>query len=292
VLKNSILSLLGRNSVAASDGGLTLGSSAPDSRRHERIETVIPVSLHSNGEDVPAVVRNISPAGAMVEASLSTSTGDPVHLVRGELCAKGTVIWCLGDRRGMQFSAQIDVDAWLAPAAKAGQARVDEIVALVKAGAAVSESEGDAAPSRHGGSGSILADDLTVVTALLGNLKDDLTRSSDTVDTHGAKLEHLDQAMEMLSDEGLIRRSRHQLADELGVIFQLLVEVEDDVTGIRETVARHGYKLQNLDLAMQMLMEVGSEMIINGEEGLSSNPRLNNLRGVCDKALHAPAETH
>jgi len=31
------------------------------------------------------------------------------------------------------------------------------------------------------------------------------------------------------------------LRDELGVIFQLLVEVEDDVTGIRETVARHGY---------------------------------------------------
>jgi hypothetical protein len=166
---------------------------------------------------------------------------------------------------------------------------VDEIIALVKAGASASELERNAGGADAGPQADYkLEDDLRLVADLLCNLKEDLSRSRDTVERHGSKLEHLDQAIEMLSSADLVRRSRHQLAEELGAVFQLLVSLEDEVTAIRATVGRPGYKSQHKDLEMQMISELGSELIIGSEDQLANSPRLLNLRAVCDKALHAP----
>ena len=247
------------------------------------METSIPAALHFNGENAPAVIANLSAAGAMLKSSLQPSAGDRVHVVRGGLCAQGVVIWCSGDRCGLEFSTQIDLDDWLAPVANAGQARVDEIISLLKAGAlSADHAEGEAG---GGSRASNLNDDLNLIRALLKNLKDDLAGSSETLDRHASKIPDLDRAMEILSDDKLLRRSPYQLVDELGGVLQLLVEVEDELVRTRDTVARHGYKLQHLDLAMQMLTELGSELIIGSEERLSSSPRLQNLRGVCENAL-------
>jgi hypothetical protein len=104
-------------------------------------------------------------------------------------------------------------------------------------------------------------------------------------------LRHFDQAATTLSDPELLRLSRLQLVDELGAVFQLLVDLEDEFTSSRETVARHGYKLQHLDLAMQMLSELAADLVIGSSGRPSGNPRLENLRIACDKALQPAAET-
>jgi hypothetical protein len=268
--------------VASTDGA----APAPDARRHARIETAIPAALHFDQAKASVVIGNLSPAGAMVETSSLPSEGDSVHLVRGELCAQARIVWCSADCCGLEFSGEIDLPKWLAPASHAGQSRVDEIIAMLKAGAAPEEppeAGASAAPKS-----STIKDDLGLLRALLKNLKDDLSRSSETVDLHSSKLPHLDQAMEILSDPKLLRLSKYQLVDELGGVLQLLVEVEDELAHTKDTVARHGYKLQHLDLAMQMLTELGSELITGSEESLSTSPRLQNLRSVCENALKPP----
>ena len=292
VFRSSILSFLGRDgqrSPDSPDSRAAAGSVAPDARRHERSDASIPVALHFSQKNAPVVIGNLSPLGAMLQGSPLPSEGDPVHLVRGELCAEGTIIWCLDDRCGLEFATPIDLADWLAPASHAGQARVDEIFALLKAGAkAVEVGEGGATGDKA--KSSTLEDDLALLRTLLKNLKDDLSGSSETLDLHSSKLPHLDRAMEILSDPKLLRRSPYQLVDELGGVLQLLVELEDELAHTKDTVARHGHKLQHLDLAMQMLTELGSELIAGGEDSLSSSPRLQNLRGVCENALKPPAK--
>ena len=286
VLRSSFLSFFGRGGSPLPVASTDDAAPAPDARRHARIETAIPAALHFDQAKAPVVIGNLSPAGAMVEASLLPSEGDSVHLVRGELCAQGRIVWCSADRCGLEFSGEIDLPKWLAPASHAGQSRVDEIIAMLKAGAAPEE------PPEAGAStapkSSTIKDDLGLLRALLKNLKDDLSRSSETVDLHSSKLPHLDQAMAVLSDPKLLRLSKYQLVDELGGVLQLLVEVEDELAHTKDTVARHGYKLQHLDLAMQMLTELGSELITGSEDSLSTSPRLQNLRSVCENALKPP----
>ena len=288
MLRSSLLSFLGRGAQGPLDSGAAANSPAPDARQHVRTGASIPVALHFSNENASVVIGNLSPAGAMLRGSQLPSEGDPVHLVRGALCAQGTIIWCLDDRCGLEFSAPIDLSEWLAPASHAGQARVDEIFALLKAGAAPAKPAESKASDEV--KASTLENDLTLLRGLLKNLKDDLSRSSETLDLHSSKLPHLDRAAEILSDPKLLRQSPYQLVDELGGVLQLLVELEDELAHTTDTVARHGYKLQHLDLAMQMLTELGSELITGSQDSLSVSPRLQNLRGVCENALKPPAK--
>ncbi len=284
----SIASFLSRGAGSPERDETASGSIAPDSRRHPRVETSFSAALHVGTEYKTVKVRNLSPCGAMLETSLAPSTGDPVHLVRGDLCAEGRTIWCSDGRCGVEFVAEIAVNDWIAPPANAEQARIDEIVASIKAGGAATQAAG-ADVSAHGRPESTLADDLKMVEALLVALKADLSGSAMTLTRHGSEMRYLDQAMEMLSDPELPRRSRHQLAEVLGAVFQLLVDLEDEFTRIRETVARHSYKLQHLDLAMQMLTELAGDLIIGGADPAAGNPRMDNLRVACGNALKAPA---
>jgi hypothetical protein len=282
VLKSSILSFFGRGAaVAAAAPPLDI----EDSRRFARISTSLAAVQHVNGDSIPVTIGNLSPAGAMVEVARHLSAGDGVHLVRGGLYVPGTVIWGSNGRSGIEFGHHIDLYEWLAPASNAGQSRVDEIVALVKAGIPTELRESNSARSAHF---ARLEDDLQLVGDLLQNLNEDLWLSQDTLRSHDEMFPLLVLAMEKLLNPELLRFARPQLAEELGAIFQLLVDLEDEVSGTRDTVAKHGYKLQNLDLAMQILTELASELIIGEGNKLLANPRLENLRAVCCKALQTP----
>ena len=288
VLRSSFLSLLGRKAQRSREHAEG-ASPAPDARLYARTETAIPAALHFGQENAPAVIGNLSPAGAMLEASTLPCEGNLVHLVRGELFAQGTIIWCSHDRCGLEFSSEIDLSKWLAPATHAGQARVDQLIAMLKSGAAPVEPPEDGTDGATAKPSSI-EDDLGLLRALLKNLTEELSRSSETVALHSSKLAHLDRAITILSDSKLLRLSTYQLVDELGGVLQLLVELEDELAHTKDTVARHGYKLQHLDLAMQVLTELGSELITGSKDSLSTSPRLQNLRSVCENALKTPAK--
>ena len=79
-------------------------------------------------------------------------------------------------------------------------------------------------------------------------------------------------------------RSLEQLADDLGSVIRLIEDLENDLADSEDTLARHGLKLQNMDIAMQMLRAVAAELApIDGE--YAKGARLQDLRVACSQAL-------
>jgi hypothetical protein len=138
----------------------------------------------------------MSSDGAMVESPLMLTAGTTVELLRGSLVGRGMVIWSSSNRCGLRFTSEVSVKDWLAAPNKVQQQRVDEIVALVKAGATDLE-RGDGAVSAAR-SLEQLVDDLGAVVRLIQDLEDDLVSCEGTLERHGMKLQHLDIAMQMV----------------------------------------------------------------------------------------------
>lgn len=80
-------------------------------------------------------------------------------------------------------------------------------------------------------------------------------------------------------------RSSEQLVDDLGAVVSLMEGLEDELSSSNETLARHGIKLQHLDIAMQMLRAVARELSTGGWNGQAGMARLEDLRVVCAQAL-------
>ena len=85
-------------------------------------------------------------------------------------------------------------------------------------------------------------------------------------------------------------RSPDQLVDDLGAIFRLMQDLEDDLLSSPETLMRHETKLQNLDIAMQMLSALAREVKPESADPTRSMARLEDLRAVCDQALRPKSE--
>lgn len=81
------------------------------------------------------------------------------------------------------------------------------------------------------------------------------------------------------------RRSEEQLADDLEAVVSLMQDLEDDLASSPETLARHGMKLQNLDIAMQMVRAIAQQMTCSGSGQSPSVASLDDLRIVCAQAL-------
>ena len=137
-------------------------------------------------------------------------------------------MWSSPDRCGLRFTSEVLVKDWLAVPTKVQQKRVDEFIALVKAGAT------------------------------------DLGLATDA--PHEA-------------------RSHEQIIDDLAAVVRLMQDLEDDLAASEETLERHGMKLQNLDIAMQMMRAVASELTSSGDSGTGSIARLRDLRVACEQAL-------
>jgi len=167
-----------------------------------------------------------------------------------------------------------------------GQRRINQVIALVKNGQSACEATQAASETQtQRCARPKFMDDIGIVLKLLTDLLDDLTSSSDTVGRHSKDLRHLETAVQLLASEQFQHLSRPQLVEGLSKPFETLGRVEDGITACEETLARHSYKLQHLDLAMQMLEEIGADLLV-GERGLQSGPpRLTRLRASCELAL-------
>jgi hypothetical protein len=73
-----------------------------------------------------------------------------------------------------------------------------------------------------------------------------------------------------------------ELIDGLNEVVRLLEDLENDLCTSQESLARHGPKLQNLDIALQMIKAVVRGL--NGEEH-TQGAELSDLRLVCEQAL-------
>ena len=147
-------------------------------------------------EQAPVRIRNMSANGALIETPVAPRTGTSVIIARGSLVAEGVVMWSSEKKCGLRFSSELSVKDWLAPPAKIEQQRVDDIVALVKAGGG--GSSGVPLPEPAPRSAEPILDRLERVIGLIQELENDLISSDETVARHGAKLQNLDLALQII----------------------------------------------------------------------------------------------
>lgn len=203
-----------------------------EARGQPRSSLFLNAVLRVEAERASVKVRNMSPTGAMLETPLKLIPGTQVHLIRGNLLTKARVIWSSKNSCGLKFSSEVSVAEWLAAPTKPAQQRVDQIVALVKAGAIV--------PG---------------VADLAANVP----------------------------FEG--PRTWPELLEDLQTIVRLMEDLEDDLANSNETLARHGLKLQNLDIATQMVRAVAREVAPTQSGAPAELARLKDLRTVAAQAL-------
>ncbi len=141
-------------------------------------------------------IRDLSETGAQIESSVFPPVGCETTLIRGPLSVWGHVTWRTERRCGLHFSSQISVGKWMAsPVNREQQQRIDQLIAVVKAGA-----DPRAIPALGGAAAEVgIADDLTRVSRLLESLGNALATDPAIAIRHGAALRNLDIAVQKLA---------------------------------------------------------------------------------------------
>lgn len=143
----------------------------------------------------------MSAGGAMIEGSSLPDAGAMIQLVRGTLIVHGLVMWCSGNRCGLQFSGSVDVQQWRTCSTNVQQQRVDEVVRLVKAGAVplpVPALGEPAQQPKFPGASEAVPHDLRRVSELLAQLGDELAANPEVILQHGTALQNLDIATQVV----------------------------------------------------------------------------------------------
>lgn len=176
-------------------------SPAVDAREAPRLSIFLAATLYCDGDSSPVRIRNIAATGALVEAAIAPPVGRLVQLVRGGLIVHGLVAWSANGRCGLKFSGSVDVDQWRATPANREQQRVDEVVRLVKAGAVPLPVSSLAQPQEREAdchSEGQLCSDLRRASVLLDNLGEILASDPYVVTRHGAALQNVDIAKQVI----------------------------------------------------------------------------------------------
>jgi hypothetical protein len=105
---------------------------ATDPRENRRSNVFLAATLLAAGVSHAVRVRNISETGALLDGPTLPSEGATINLRRGSLSADGEVAWQKKGQCGVRFGASVVVSDWVKRIEHGGQARVDQMVALVR----------------------------------------------------------------------------------------------------------------------------------------------------------------
>lgn len=192
-----------------------------EKRHTERAKLFLAATLHAGGGSRNVTVRNLSLGGALIEMPSPPPVGTAVELRRAHLTASGTIVWAASRECGLHFDMPLALHEWLPKTSRASQQRVDEAVAQYRAGAP--------APAQPAAPGA----------ATSGPVPDALHR---------------------------------RLCEELGYVARLLEALGDELAEDRTVTARHGAKLQDLDIAIQILGHVGT--VLNADDPQAAIARI------------------
>jgi hypothetical protein len=78
-------------------------------------------------------------------------------------------------------------------------------------------------------------------------------------------------------------RTTQQLVEDLDHLGRLLGDLEDNLSSCHHNLANHGVRLQSLDIAMQMLRAIASQLADPSE--VAGGASLQDLRAACAQAL-------
>ena len=167
----------------------------PEGRAAARTNLFMAATLRTADNEIPVKIRDLSVTGAQIESATLPDVGAAITLARGRLSVQGRVTWCVERRCGLQFTARISVQDWMANPVNREQRRIDHVVAAVKAGTipqtAPANQKSKARPE--------VAEDLRSVAQLLENLGDTLASDPALVAQHGIEMQNLDIAMQTLN---------------------------------------------------------------------------------------------
>jgi len=91
-----------------------------DLRGRRRSRILLAASLEGNGERFKVNLLNLSTTGAQLDAETPPTVGSEMVLCRGELRARGRIVWVNEHRFGMEFDGPIDEALTVAHGASKG----------------------------------------------------------------------------------------------------------------------------------------------------------------------------
>ena len=110
---------------------------APLEQRGERRSNLFVIAgLYCQGQPVPIAVRvrNLSPAGGLIEGEGLPTVGSAVRLSRGSRSVDGEVLWRTPTHAGLRFDCVVQVSDWLPGTGRdRAQQRVDRIIVEARA---------------------------------------------------------------------------------------------------------------------------------------------------------------
>jgi hypothetical protein len=130
-----------------------------------------------------------------------------------------------------------------------------------------------------------LPEDVAALARLLLDLHRDLASFAATLERHKPALDGLQASVARLRLDNAKPSPGNQLFGSLQQLLGQLREVENELAHAPETIARHGMKLQHIDLSMQLLTEMIVKLATFGAIQPLSEARLRNLRACCSRAV-------
>lgn len=163
-----------------------------DSRVYSRTSMFVGATLRLGGTTRPVKLRNMSETGALIEGVADLPSGTEIEIQRGRLQVEAAVVWGQGNQAGVRFRFPERVDLWLKPAGSVEQQRVDDLVQQLRQSPAGALAAPESPRSADGLS------PVHQIIRLLTELEDALVNDALVIGQHGAKLQNLDLALQIL----------------------------------------------------------------------------------------------
>lgn len=171
---------------------------ADDTRAIHRTQLCLAAFIDCDGLRTSARIRDLSRAGARIEASPPPPLSRPVVLSRGALTVTGQVVWRDRNRFGIRFDRAIDLMVWLPGRETARtQEDVDRAIAEIRRDLkssgtnAMAQTEAPNLPAR-------LAGELDYVGRMIESLRECVTGEPQIIARHSTKLPYFDQSIILL----------------------------------------------------------------------------------------------
>jgi hypothetical protein len=115
-----------------------------DHRSEGRSNVFLTAVLNLGAATIAVRIRNLSPYGALIEASSLPPVGSQVRLIRGQLQVSGELAWHSAGQGGLNFVRNIDVPQWVKNVGHGGQQRVDGAIAALRGSGRMRAEPGEA----------------------------------------------------------------------------------------------------------------------------------------------------
>lgn len=164
---------------------------------------MLAAAIEYAGGRIDVFVRNLSSAGAMIEArGALPAQGDSVILNRSDIRVPATVMWRVEGRCGLSFSRLVQVEDWIrrgkGGAGPVHQNRVDAIQRALRENRAVPSFKETEEVVGAAAIGKRLVDEIGYAHRLVDTVNETLSNDAYILGRYGVTLQQLDEAEQLL----------------------------------------------------------------------------------------------